>query len=73
MHRMTDDWSDELAVVSHLPYRDGDGYSYGGDTILTIGKRSIALASQDDKFAKEVARRWNAGRSALAQSEEKKL
>lgn len=55
-------WVVEMrAHVSRLPWRDGDGYSYGGDVILTIGRRSFACgASKDDEaFAKEVAERWN--------------
>ncbi len=62
-----EDFANEIAVVSYLPYHDGDGYSWGGGTILTIGKRSIALSPKDGKLADEIARRWNASR---AQSED---
>jgi len=49
------------ATVSRLPYRDGDGYSYGGEAIVTIGEQSILIGSGGDAFdlAKEIARRWN--------------
>lgn len=60
----------DIATVSRLPYHDGDGYSYGGDIVVTIGDRSFLLAARDSKFAEELARRWNAGRAALEQEGE---
>ncbi len=57
----------DIASVSRLPYRDGDGYSYGGEIVVTIGDRSILLSEGDFKFAEELALRWNAGRAALEQ------
>lgn len=61
--------SDE-ARVSYLPYREGDGYSFGGGVILTIGERSLYIGSgiigdSDRKFAEELARRWNSARAVL--------
>lgn len=49
------------ARVSRLPWRDGDGYSYGGDVILTVGLRAIALSNSkdDEDFAKRLADAWN--------------
>jgi len=58
------------AAASRLPYRDGDGYSYGGEAIVTIGEQSILIGSGSDAFdlAKEISRRWNA--SALGEQSE---
>lgn len=63
--------SDQRAQVSHLPLRDGDGYSWGGEAILSIGNKAIMLGAGKDGFelAQEIARRWNAGRAALEGSE----
>ena len=62
--------SDETAHVSFLPCHDGDGYSFGGGVILTIGDRSLYIGSgrtkDDENLAKEIARRWNAGAATLA-------
>lgn len=52
----------DIAFVSRLPYRDGDGYSYGGEIIVTIGDRSFLLCAQDSELAEELALRWNARR-----------
>lgn len=51
----------ENAIVSRLPYRDGDGYSYGGEAIITIGERSVLVGSGKEAYAlaQEIARRWN--------------
>lgn len=59
----------DLASISYLPLHDGDGYSYGGDCILTIGDRSVSFGSGSDAelLANEIAKRWNAGRAALEQ------
>lgn len=50
-----------IAKVSRMPWRNGDGYSWGGDVVLTIGDISLMLGSknEDFSFALEMARRWN--------------
>lgn len=50
------------ATVSRLPYHDGDGYSWGGEAILTIGDKSVFIGAGKEAFelAKEIALRWNA-------------
>ena len=62
---MTNDKQERYyATVSQLPWHDGDGYSYGGDVILTIGERSINLGAFDNgktlKFAHTIADALNA-------------
>jgi len=59
--------TEAAAIVSRMPYHDGDGYSWGGETILTIGDRSINFGSGNEanKLANEIAARWNSGRAAL--------
>ncbi len=49
------------ARASQLPYRDGDGYSWGGEAILTIGTRSILIGAGKEALAlaQEIERRWN--------------
>lgn len=49
------------AQASQLPYRDGDGYSWGGEAVLTIGTRSIMIGAGAEALAlaHEIARRWN--------------
>lgn len=49
------------ATASQLPWRDGDGYSYGGEAILTIGNRSIMVGAGKEALAlaQEIAARWN--------------
>jgi hypothetical protein len=51
----------EKAVVSNLPAFSGDGYGWGGGTVLTIGSRSIVFGEgqEANKLAVEIARRWN--------------
>lgn len=51
------------ASASQLPWHSGDGYSFGGAALVTIGDRSIMIGEGDGSFqlAKELARRWNAG------------
>lgn len=51
------------AAASQLPWRDGDGYSWGGEAILTIGDRSIMIGAGKEAFAlaQEIAKRWNIG------------
>lgn len=58
---------DARAFYSTLPIHDGDGYSWGGDAVVTIGDRSFVLggSKQSHELAKEIARRWNA-RSLIA-------
>ncbi len=62
---MSGDVSEAMAVVSRLPIHNGDGYSYGGDVILTIGTRSISFGSECEAqiLADEMARRWNSARA----------
>lgn len=52
---------DRIARVSFLPEHTGDGYGYGGGTILTIGKRSILFGDEKDTklLAQEIADAWN--------------
>lgn len=49
------------AKAAMLPYHSGDGYSFGGGAILTIGEFAIPIGEADGSFAlaKEIARRWN--------------
>ena len=53
--------SEQEARASQLPYQSGDGYSYGGAAVVTIGERSIMVGEGDGafEFAREIARRWN--------------
>lgn len=66
--------SDETAHVSFLPSEDGDGYSFGGGVILTIGDRSFYIGSgkikDDEDFAKEIARRWNAASASIPENKD---
>lgn len=50
------------AQASQLPWRDGDGYAWGGEAVLTIGDRSIMIGAGKEcvALAQEIARRWNA-------------
>lgn len=59
--------SEAQATLSRLPFRDGDGYSYGGDVVVTIGDRSILLGpgGEAEELGAEIVRRWNARRAAL--------
>lgn len=49
------------AQVSRLPSRSGDGYSYGGEVVLTIGDKSIIMGSstEDYDIACHMAMAWN--------------
>lgn len=49
------------ARASWLPYHTGDGYSYGGGAIVSIGDRAIMVGEGDGSYelACEIARRWN--------------
>lgn len=53
--------SAELAHASRLPFQSGDGYSFGGAAVVTIGPMSILVGEGDGSFelAAEIARRWN--------------
>lgn len=46
------------ANVSEMPRFNGDGYSYGGESIVTIGGRSFPVGIDKD-LADEIAHRWN--------------
>jgi len=61
-------FENEDARVSQLPSHSGDGYSFGGGTVITIGQISIVLGDGEyaHLLAEEIARRWNAGRAALS-------
>lgn len=50
-----------MATVSSLPHFDGDGYSYGGGTILTISDISLQFGCGrcHERLARELASRWN--------------
>lgn len=52
------------ARVARLPWRDGDGYSWGGEVILIIGETALQLGSSKEDFqlAMELASAWNARR-----------
>jgi hypothetical protein len=57
------------ARVLQSPIHGGDGYSYGGSTILAIGRFGIQFGEHSDAraLADEIARLWNeahAGRVA---------
>lgn len=49
------------ATVSRLPWRNGDGYSYGGEVILTVGERAflVGASREDEAFARDMASAWN--------------
>lgn len=57
--------ADSIARVAQLPYRNGDGYSWYGEVILTIGERAIMLGAgrEEMEFARELALAWNARRT----------
>ena len=55
----TDREPKRTAAVSQLPVRDGDGYGFGGDIVLTIGSQSFLLGPRDGELATELAKRWN--------------
>jgi hypothetical protein len=59
---MTETSKTTLAQYSSLPWKSGDGYSFGGGAILTIGDRSFDLGEGDvaHVIAREIVRRWNA-------------
>lgn len=66
-----DDKNDWPASVSRLPWRSGDGYGWGGEVVLTIGLQSLLFGNDraDEALAREIARRWNAGRAALTEAD----
>lgn len=55
------DLIENRAQASQLPYRDGEGYSWGGEAVLTIGARSIMIGAGKEALAlaHEIERRWN--------------
>lgn len=55
-------FKDERATVSHTPSFSGDGYGYGGSTVLTIGGTSLLFGEGEraNELAWEMANRWNA-------------
>lgn len=55
-----------VAIAAQMPWRDGDGYSWGGEAVLTIGERAVLFGSGREAFelAKEVALRWNEARAS---------
>jgi hypothetical protein len=64
--------TEAVATVSQMPFHDGDGYSWGGDAVLTIGERSFHFGSGKGArdLAEEVARRWNSASAALEERAE---
>ena len=61
-----EDWINETARVSFTPIRSGDGYSFGGATIVAIGPFALELGEhpQAQRLGKEIADRWNANANA---------
>ena len=61
-----EDWITEPARVSFTPIRSGDGYSFGGATIVAIGPFALELGEhpQAQHLGKEIADRWNRGADA---------
>jgi hypothetical protein len=53
------------ARVVQSPIQSGDGYSYGGATILAIGRFGIQFGEHPDvrALADEIARLWNEARA----------
>ena len=47
------------ATVKRQPTYDGDGYSYGGESILCIGQDAIPFGN-NHWLAEEIAHVWNA-------------
>lgn len=49
------------AALHQLPYHDGDGYSFGGDWILTVGERAIHLGAGNESKAvgARIVNLWN--------------
>lgn len=41
----------EPGIVSRLPFFDGDGYSWGGEIIVTFGAQSIKLGARQIELA----------------------
>ena len=52
---------DNRATVCHLPIHSGDGYGYGGGTVLTIGPFAFPFGESPKaaEIAEELARLWN--------------
>lgn len=55
--------SAEMAVASRLPCQSGDGYSFGGASVVCIGYMAVLVGEGGGSFelASEIARRWNRG------------
>ena len=49
------------AFVTRLPWRNGDGYSWGGEVVLNIGDRAFLICStrEDEALASAMADAWN--------------
>lgn len=61
------------ARVCTTSYRDGDGYSWGSETILIIGDAAIPMGAgkQAAALAREISNRWNEhARRAAAEARE---
>ena len=61
-----ENWINETARVSFTPVRSGDGYSFGGATIVAIGPFALELGEHPQALhlGKEIADRWNRGADA---------
>lgn len=42
-------------VVSRMPTHGGDGYSYGGEWVVSIGGRAIVLGAEDERLSRLIA------------------
>lgn len=42
-------------VVSRMPTHGGDGYNYGGEWVVSIGRRAIVLGADDEGLAHLIA------------------
>ena len=60
------DWCNETARVHYTPVHSGDGYSFGGATIVAIGPFAIPIGEhpQSQHLGKEIVERWNANANA---------
>jgi hypothetical protein len=61
-----DAWIREPARIHQTPIHSGDGYSFGGASLVTIGPFAIPLGEhpQAHNLGKEIADRWNANANA---------
>lgn len=62
---MAEDIKTARAAVLRLPEKSGDGYYFGGGTIVAIGSTAIELGEGPAAaaLAEEIVRRWNAAGS----------